>query len=48
MKYIQQQDLTDCGAACLSMICSHYDMKAIAVKGNKNSIQEAMGQTSYF
>lgn len=24
MKYVQQLDITDCGAACLSMIASHY------------------------
>ncbi len=24
MKYIQQLDMSDCGAACLAMIASHY------------------------
>ena len=27
MKYIQQLDITDCGAACIAMIASHYGSK---------------------
>ena len=27
MKYIQQLDETDCGAACIAMIASHYNFK---------------------
>ena len=26
MKYIQQLDETDCGAACIAMIASHYNL----------------------
>jgi len=36
MKYFQQLDITDCGAACISMIASHY--------GKRLSIAEVRGQ----
>lgn len=27
MKYFQQFDISDCGAACLAMIASHYGLR---------------------
>ena len=36
MKYIQQLDMTDCGAACLAMIASHYGSR-LSIADIRNS-----------
>jgi len=38
MKYYQQLDITDCGAACIAMIASHYAGKAMGQAGKLDSM----------